>query len=191
MVTYEAIREANGRLPRMDIKGKKYSTVAVRLQAFREMCAGGAITTEILHFDSETVLIRATVTDESGRVLATGTACEDRGSSFINKTSYVENAETSAIGRALAVIGIGSDEQMCSADELANALKNQDRQAERQDSMKVRAEILRIVGQYPERELFRKICERYKVSQINDLSAEDARRCLRDLKKTVKEFEAA
>lgn len=186
MVTYEAIREANSRLPRMDIKGKKYSTVAVRLQAFREMCAGGAITTEIVHFDPESVMIRATITDEDGKVLATGTAYEERGASFINKTSYVENAETSAIGRALAVIGIGSEEQMCSADELAAALKNQDRQAE----AKIRAEIARIIGSFPASNLMVQISDRYHVNSIHDLSDTDARKCLKLLQKYEKDHAA-
>ena len=190
MITYETIREANSRLPRMDIKGKQYSTVAARLQAYREMCAGGSITTEILHFDSEAVLIRATVADESGKILATGTAYEERAASFINKTSYVENAETSAIGRALAVIGIGSDEQMCSADELATALKNQGRQADREDSMRTRAEILRIVATFSGSDLIRQIRERYKVERIQDLTDADARKCLKLLKRYEQEHAA-
>lgn len=193
MITYEAIREANGRLPRMDIKGKRYSTVAVRLQAYREMCAGGAITTEIVHFDPESVMIRATVTDEDGKVLATGTAYEERGSSFINKTSFVENAETSAIGRALAVIGIGSEEQMCSADELANALKNQKDTppaSSRKEEAQTRAEIARIVGSFPASNLMLQICSRYHVDSLSELTGADAAKCLKLLKKYEQEHAA-
>jgi hypothetical protein len=71
------------------------------------------------------VLCRATILDPEGRVVATGTAEEQRGSNFINKTSAVENAETSAIGRALFSAGFGGGE-FCSADELAVALKRQE-----------------------------------------------------------------
>ena len=187
MFTYENIIDANAILPRIDIKGKRYTVVSSRIQAFRKLIPDGSISTEILSMDEDTVVMRATIMDETGRVLATGTAFEEKGSSFINRTSFVENAETSAVGRALGMLGIGSDESLCSAEELVNAIKNQGGS----DEPKVRAEILRIVGQYPERELSRKICERYKVGQIGELSAEDAKRCLRDLKKTVKEFEAA
>lgn len=187
MISYENIASVNKNLPKVDVKGKSYSMVNSRVQAFRKLCPEGSIVTEIISMTEDMVVMKATVSDETGRVLATGTAFEMRASSFINKVSFVENCETSAVGRALGMLGIGSEESMASAEELANAIKNQGGT----DDPKVRAEILRIVGQYPERELSRKICERYKVSQINDLSAEDARRCLRDLKKTVKEFEAA
>ena len=56
---------------------------------------------------------------------ASGHAEERRGSSFINKTSYVENCETSAWGRALGNFGIGLDTSVASYDEVANAIKNQ------------------------------------------------------------------
>ena len=187
MITYENIIDANAILPRIDIKGKRYTVVSSRIQAFRKLIPDGSISTEILSMDEETVVMRATIADETGRILATGTAFENKGASRINATSYIENCETSAVGRALGMLGIGSDESLCSAEELVNAIKNQGGT----DDPKVRAEILRIVGEYPERELSRKICERYKVGQISELSAEDAKRCLRDLKKTVKEFEAA
>lgn len=187
MFTYENIIDVNATLPRIDIKGKRYTVVSSRVQAFRRLIPDGSISTEILSMDDDTVVMRATITDETGRVLATGTAFENKASSFINKTSYIENCETSAVGRALGMLGIGSDESLCSAEELVNAIKNQGNP----DDPKVRAEIMKIVNQYPERELSRKICERYKVGQLGELTAEDARKCLKDLKKTVKEYEAA
>ena len=49
-----------------------------------------------------------------------------QGSSNINKTSYVENCETSAIGRALAMLGIGIDTSIASANEVADAIAKQD-----------------------------------------------------------------
>lgn len=189
MVTFEQIAAINQELPRVDVKGKQYSMVAARVQGFRRMCPDGAITTEILSLDGDRVVMRATITDETGRVLATGTAFETQGSSFINKTSFVENCETSAVGRALGLLGIGSEEQMCSADELVNAIMNQG--VDTRSEAQVRAAIMAFINKFPERELSRKICERYKVGSVGELSAEAARRALKDLKKTCQEFDAA
>jgi hypothetical protein len=59
-------------------------------------------------------------------VLGVGHAYEKEDSSFINKTSYIENCETSAVGRALGMAGFGIDASICSAEELQNAVLNQD-----------------------------------------------------------------
>lgn len=187
-LNYESIAALNQELPRVDVKGKNYSMVSARVQAFRKLIPDGAITTEVISMDADRVVMRAAVTDAAGRILATGTAFEERGSSFINKTSFIENCETSAVGRALGFLGIGSEEQMCSADELVNALKNQ---TATKEEAQVRAAIMEIINSFPERELSRKVCERYKVGAVTELSPGDARKCLKDLKRTVKEFEAA
>ena len=73
---------------------------------------------------AELVVMKATIQDEERRILATGHAEEKRGSTNINKTSALENAETSAIGRALAALGYGGTEY-ASADEVANAISQQ------------------------------------------------------------------
>lgn len=134
MITAEAIKSANERVKKIEIgKGnqkKFYTSVAARVAAFREMCATGTIVTEIVTMADGVVTMKATVSDEAGRVLATGMAQEKESSSFINKTSYIENCETSAVGRALGMLGIGSDEQMASAEELANAINNQNNQSQ-------------------------------------------------------------
>lgn len=189
-LNYESIAALNQELPRVDVKGKNYSMVSARVQAFRKLIPDGAITTEVISMDADRVVMRAAVTDAAGRILATGTAFEERGSSFINKTSFIENCETSAVGRALGFLGIGSEEQMCSADELVNALKNQTQTATKEEAQ-VRAAIMEIINSFPERELSRKVCERYKVGSVTELSPVDARKCLKDLKRTVKDFEAA
>jgi len=74
-------------------------------------------------------VIRAAIYDEKDRCVAQGLAEEKADSSFINRTSYVENCETSAWGRALANlgIGIGADITICSAEEVAEAIINQGR----------------------------------------------------------------
>ena len=64
-----------------------------------------------------TVTIKAIVKDNE-KILATGHAQEKEGSSFINKVSYIENCETSAVGRALGILGIGADTSVRSFDEM-------------------------------------------------------------------------
>ena len=124
-ITKEKRAAANSGIPTINIKGKNYAIVAARLNAFWEVCPDGTIETEVIHFDEKCVLMKAAVYDEKEHLLGTGHAEEEKEASRINSTSYVENCETSAIGRALAAAGFGSEENMSSAEELTNALMNQ------------------------------------------------------------------
>lgn len=110
----------------VNIHGKEYKTVAKRVQEFRENKVSNlwTIATEVIKLDDEQVLIKATILNDDGRVIATGHGHEVKSASQINRTSYVENAETSAIGRALACLGLGGTE-FASADEVANAIYQQ------------------------------------------------------------------
>lgn len=126
MITAEGLKRVNEGMKSVPIKGKDYVQVTERVKAFRDLCPEGSITTEIVHFGEGMILMKATITDEDGRVLATGHAMEKEESSYINKTSYVENCETSAWGRALAAMNIGIDASIASADELVNAVTNQE-----------------------------------------------------------------
>jgi deoxycytidylate deaminase len=108
----------------VNIHGKQYKTVARRVQDFREQYPQYAILTELVHRDDTLVVMKAAIADESGRVIGTGYAEEVRASSNINRTSALENAETSAIGRALAAAGYAGTEY-ASADEVANAIGQQ------------------------------------------------------------------
>ena len=110
----------------VNIKGREYETVALRVSKFREKYPIWALETEIIHRDQEVVVIKAYIKDDLGRVIATGHAEEYRASSQINETSATENCETSAIGRALAALGMGGTE-FASADEVANAISQQKR----------------------------------------------------------------
>lgn len=103
------------------IHGKVYETVALRVQKFRDAHKDYSLETEIVCRDIEVVAMKALIRDPSGRIVATGHAEEYRSSSTINKTSALENAETSAIGRALAAFGLGGTE-FATADEVANAI---------------------------------------------------------------------
>ena len=127
MITWDAIKAATETMKTVPIKGKDYVQVTERVKAFRTICPGGTISTDIISIDESMVIMRATVSDEDGKVLATGLAFERPDSSYINKTSYIENCETSAVGRALGWLAIGVDASMASAEELVNALKGQER----------------------------------------------------------------
>lgn len=101
--------------------GKKYTTVAVRVEIARRHFGAIGIATEVIQWaaaDGQPVVVKATVTDQAGRILAAGHAEEVRGKGNVNRTSALENAETSAIGRAMAALGINGGE-FASADEMA------------------------------------------------------------------------
>lgn len=125
MATYEDLVKANGLIKTTDVKGKEYAEVPQRVKAFRSVYPGGSISTEILSLADGICVMRATCTDENGSVLGTGTAYEKEGSSYINKTSYIENCETSCVGRALGFAGFGIDTSIASAEEVMNAQLNQ------------------------------------------------------------------
>lgn len=108
----------------VNIHGKQYQTVALRVKNFREAHPGFTLSTEVLHRDAEIVVMKASILDDAGRLIATGHSEEKRAASTINKTSALENAETSAIGRALAAFGLGGTE-FATADEVANAITQQ------------------------------------------------------------------
>lgn len=109
----------------VNIRGKSYKTVALRVSEFRDEKAAWTLATEIVNMSDDFVIMRATISDETGRVIATGHAEEFRAASQINRTSALENAETSAIGRALAALGYGGSE-FASANEVQNAIHQQD-----------------------------------------------------------------
>ena len=124
----EEIKKANESLKATDIKGKGYIEVNQRIKAFRQVYPTGTISTEILSLENGVVMMKATVLDDDGKTLATGLAYEKESSSFINKTSFIENCETSAIGRALGFCGFGIDSSVASAEEVENAMLNQGNQ---------------------------------------------------------------
>jgi len=113
----------------VNIKGREYKTVAERLNEFHEKYEHASISTEVMESGLKNVVrIKATIkipTNQDWVSTFTGHAEEDYADGFINSTSALENAETSAIGRALASAGYGGHE-FASADELTNALKNQE-----------------------------------------------------------------
>lgn len=117
------------------IHGKEYETVASRVQKFKvQYGLQCSIETELISADENVVIMKATIkrialddphnTAIDPVVVATGHAEENRQSSQINRTSALENCETSAIGRALAAFGLAGTE-FASADEVAQAISQQ------------------------------------------------------------------
>ena len=128
---------ANEQIRTTDIKGKDYAEVNQRIKAFRIIYPQGSIPTEIVSIENGIVIMKASVYTDDGRLLATGTAYEKEDSTFINKTSYIENCETSAIGRALGIAGFGIDVSVASAEEVQNAIQNQTITQEEADNYKL------------------------------------------------------
>ena len=113
----------------INIKGNNYRLVKDRVKQFRsaDEYEGYCLHTEMLHFDGTHIILKGQVLDPNGMVVSEGIACEKVGSSYINETSWAENCQTSAIGRALAFL----DEELMgdsfpSADEMVGALKGQE-----------------------------------------------------------------
>ena len=96
-----------------------------RLKIFRRDFPGHALISDVIKNENGEIIIKATVYNDSGGAVATGIAHEKEGSSQINTTSYVENCETSAWGRALGNFGIGIGSAVASADEVKQAIKQQ------------------------------------------------------------------
>ena len=111
-----------------NIRGKQYVEVNERIKFFRqeEQYKNWAINTEFPMLTTDEALCRCTITDRDGMVVSVGHAHELKAASNINKTSYVENCETSAVGRALAILGIGIDSSIASANEVSQAIEQQE-----------------------------------------------------------------
>jgi galactitol-specific phosphotransferase system IIB component len=162
---YKSIQAANAEIKTMPLDTKKgsknYATVNERIVAFRKVFPAGFILTELQKLTEEECVIvaRCGVYDDDGRplVFGMGTAQELAGSSFINKTSYVENCETSAIGRALAACGFGIETAVASAEEVEHALAAQPIDALKVKALKAKCEADGVdIG---------KICAAFKVAQ--------------------------
>lgn len=125
MIKYTDIAKANETIKTTNIKGKEYAEVNQRIKAFRMVHPNGTITTDIVNIENGIVLMKASITDDEGRLIGTGYAYEKEKGSFINQTSYIENCETSAVGRALGMCGFGIDTSVASAEEVQNAIINQ------------------------------------------------------------------
>lgn len=89
-------------LPLLDLKGKDYLQVAQRIQWFREECPDWGIETDIITTNEKSSTVKATVKNKEGKIIATSHQTEKE---FFD---HLAKAETSAIGRALALCGFGT-----------------------------------------------------------------------------------
>lgn len=142
---YSDISRVNSEIAMIDMRGKDYAMVSERVTAFRKLWPDGFIRTEILKMseDGKVVIMKAKAgyyrDDGSEVVLSTGMAREVQGQGMVNSTSHIENAETSAIGRCLGLIGLGlNGGGICSAEELTNAILAQ-KQIEKEEKAAVKA----------------------------------------------------
>lgn len=147
---YEAIKQANEAIKPMtmarqnkktgEIVEKAYAEVNQRIKAFRMVHPSGCIDTSNFTLEGELgnriARFVAIIRDEDGQVLATGTAEEKENSSTINATSFIENCETSAVGRALGMCGFGIDTSLASYEEVKNAVTQQEQDSKAEELRK-------------------------------------------------------
>lgn len=140
MATFEDIAKANESIRTMTIErmdrstgrkiSREYAEVNQRIKAFRMVYPEGTIYTEMISNEGGVCIFRAKVYGNgdpaANSLLGVGHAYEKEGSSNINKTSYIENCETSAVGRALGMAGFGIDTSVASYEEVQNAILNQE-----------------------------------------------------------------
>ena len=184
MIKYEQIEKANSEAKPSPIKGKNYIEVNERIKAFRKVYPIGSIMTEIVSNENGVCIFRATVgfEDESGfHILGNGTAYEKEGSSFINETSYIENCETSAIGRALGMAGFGIDANVASFEEVSNAIANQN-QPETEERKATPKQIEVLAKKYTGENL-EKLLKANNITKLEDLSITTASNIIGKLKK--------
>ena len=102
-----------------DIVEKNYSELTGDIVKNEKVV--GKKTTRVL----DSIIIKCVIRNKDGNIVSTGYAQEEKTTSFVNETSFVENCETSAVGRALGFLGIGIKDSIASADELVVAISKQ------------------------------------------------------------------
>lgn len=181
MIKFEDIQKANDTIVTTDIKGKSYAEVNQRIKAFRMIYPEGTIETEMLSNQNGICVFKAVVRNGEN-TLGTGTAYEKEGNSFINKTSYIENCETSAVGRALGMAGFGIDTSVASAEEVQNAIEQQE---DMKPIDKSKLEVLQsLIKGLPEAKTFYdNILITYKIKDLLQLNSKQYGEILIEIKK--------
>lgn len=179
---WEEIKNANESLISLDVKGKDYIQVNERVKAFRMVYPEGTIQTEMLSNDNGVCVFKASAYN-GDLLLATGHAYEKEGSTFINKTSYIENCETSAIGRCLGMCGFGIDTSIASAEEVQNAINNQE-----EDDFKEHNNLEMALDKLIEQENvdYDKLVEKYKTDDIHKMSVKQIKNAIANIDKFEK-----
>ena len=160
----------------VNIKGKDYVEVVERLKEFRNnpKYENYNLNTEIVELKDGVCVIKCEISqtyfDKDSyphtKVVSSGIAYEKEGSSFINKTSYIENCETSAIGRALGNLGIGIDTSVASYEEVANAIKQQENKPTHEEMKQKLLDFEKPLEDYT------KVYEYFKVQTIDEMTVE-------------------
>ena len=180
-ITFEDIKKANETICTTSIKGKDYAEVNQRIKAFRMVYPTGSIETDLLSNENGICIFKATVWN-GNTILGEGTAYEKEGSSFINKTSYIENCETSAVGRALGMAGFGIDVSIASAEEVQNAITQQD---DLKPITETKLSVLQsLIKELPEAKAFyENILKTYNITDLAQLNSKQYGEILTEIKK--------
>ena len=187
-ITFEDIQKANETINTTNIKGKEYAEVNQRIKAFRMLYPNGTIETKLLNNENGICIFKAVVgyLDENKNliILGTGTAYEKENSTFINKTSYIENCETSAVGRALGMAGFGIDTSVASAEEVNNAIQQQESD-KTIDKSKIEALNMSIQKNNISSNVVDLILSQYGYKNTNDIKIKDYMNIVNDFKTKV------
>ena len=154
---------SNYKFKTTNIRGKQYVEVNERIKFFRqeEQYKHWSLITEFPVLDSEQCVCKASIGEPEHRIISVGHAHDVQGSSNINKTSYVENCETSAIGRALAMLGIGIDTSIASANEVSDAIAKQEEDSAPVENIMDKA-VAYIKSQTDKKKAFNSIMAKYE-----------------------------
>jgi hypothetical protein len=162
-----------------NIRGKNYVDVNERIKFFRqeEQYKNWGIRTEFPLIDDTQCLCLCTITTPDGTIVAQGHAHEEKSASNINKTSYVENCETSAVGRALAMLGIGIDTSIASANEVQDAIAKQESSSAPVDNIMDKA-VAYVKSQQDKQKAYDSIISKYG-GQMTDKQKEGLKKFVR------------
>ncbi len=182
---YKDIEDVAKTAKTVNIKGSDYVEVNERVKMFRMLYPEGTIETELISNEGtpHTCIIKALVKND-GKLLATGYSYETENSTPVNRTSYIENCETSAVGRALGFLGIGIDASIASAEEVQTAVDKQGepvKQAPKKQAVKkeqpvestrrTQEELARLQHIMGEAGVsIADVCKVYKVDRLDELS---------------------
>lgn len=193
-ITYKDIERVNGEIQYTPIERydkklnkkvtKNYAEVAQRVTAFRKLFPEGFILTELTYHHEGLAIMKASCgyygEDGSKIILAEGTAFEYQSANAINKTSYIENCETSAVGRALGLAGFGGAEAVASMEEVSAAITSQEEDHEKWvKDQGIRASsqknIFALISKINELDkgFWPDLCDMYDIKKVSDIKNED------------------
>ena len=117
--SYKQIEKANNEIAKLKLGAKGYAPTNERIIAYRKVYPTGRIETTVEEIREDYVRTRTVVTDEDDNIIASASASEtNTGKNMVNKTSMLENCETSSVGRALGFAGFGADTAIASAEDM-------------------------------------------------------------------------